>query len=68
MMYVLIFNYSSVFFRHGNLEKEHERAMEKYEQETRVLKNKMEASLEFMKQEHNITQAKVRMPRVDCGV
>ncbi|KAK3093597.1 hypothetical protein FSP39_017877 [Pinctada imbricata] len=44
--------------RHSNLEKEHQRAVEKHDQETRMLKNKTEASLEFMKQEHNIAQAK----------
>ena len=33
--------------------------METNEQEMRTLKNKMEASLEFMKQEHNIAAAKV---------
>ncbi|XP_078313645.1 centrosomal protein of 112 kDa-like isoform X5 [Crassostrea virginica] len=44
--------------RYSNLEKEHQRTVETNEQEMRTLKNKMEASLEFMKQEHNIAAAK----------
>ncbi|XP_065942942.1 centrosomal protein of 112 kDa isoform X5 [Magallana gigas] len=44
--------------RYSNLEKEYQRTVETSEQEMRTLKNKMEASLEFMKQEHNIASAK----------
>lgn len=44
--------------RYSNLEKEYQRTVETNEQEMRTLKNKMEASLEFMKQEHNIASAK----------
>ncbi|XP_056023139.1 centrosomal protein of 112 kDa-like isoform X2 [Ostrea edulis] len=44
--------------RYSNLEKEHQRTVETGDQEMRTLKNKMEASLEFMKQEHNIAAAK----------
>lgn len=44
--------------RYSNLEKEYHRTVETSEQEMRTLKNKMEASLEFMKQEHNIASAK----------
>ncbi|XP_061173000.1 centrosomal protein of 112 kDa-like isoform X3 [Saccostrea echinata] len=44
--------------RYSNLEKEHHRTVETNEQEMRTLKNKMEASLEFMKQEHNLAAAK----------
>ena len=48
------------FCRHKNLEKEHQRMIEAHNQETRTLKNKTDASLEFMKQEHNLASAKVR--------
>lgn len=48
-----------IFHRYSNLEKEYQRTVETSEQEMRTLKNKMEASLEFMKQEHNIASAKV---------
>ena len=48
------------FCRHKNLEKEHQRMMEAHNQEIRTLKNKTDASLEFMKQEHNLASAKVR--------
>ncbi|XP_062621541.1 centrosomal protein of 112 kDa-like isoform X4 [Saccostrea cucullata] len=44
--------------RYSNLDKEHQRTVETNEQEMRTLKNKMEASLEFMKQEHNLAAAK----------
>ena len=61
-MYVCKNTYKCVLFifhRYSNLEKEHQRTVETNEQEMRTLKNKMEASLEFMKQEHNIAAAKV---------
>ncbi|XP_021353692.1 centrosomal protein of 112 kDa-like isoform X2 [Mizuhopecten yessoensis] len=51
-------DYRDVKDKYLNLEKEHHRSLEVNDQEMRTLKNKMEASLEFMKQEHNISAAK----------
>ncbi|XP_069117359.1 centrosomal protein of 112 kDa-like isoform X2 [Argopecten irradians] len=51
-------DYKDLRDKYTNLEKEHKRSLEVNDQEMRTLKNKMEASLEFMKQEHNIASAK----------
>ncbi|XP_033734021.1 centrosomal protein of 112 kDa-like isoform X2 [Pecten maximus] len=51
-------DYRDIRDKYSNLEKEHQRSIEVNDQEIRTLKNKMEASLEFMKQEHNIASAK----------
>lgn len=51
-----------VFFciRMGQLDRELKKQMEASEQEMRGLRNKTEASLEFLKQEQNIAASKVR--------
>ncbi|KAJ8307985.1 hypothetical protein KUTeg_012859 [Tegillarca granosa] len=51
-------DYEDLKERHASLEKEHQRTQETYQQELRTLTNKTEASLEFMKQEHNIMSSK----------
>ena len=51
-------DYNDLRDKHKNLEKEHQRMIEAHNQETRTLKNKTDASLEFMKQEHNLASAK----------
>lgn len=62
MLYVFwidIILYYLIFYRYSNLEKEYQRIVEISEQEMRILKNKMEVSFEFMKQEYNIVFVKV---------
>ncbi|GFS06657.1 centrosomal protein of 112 kDa-like [Elysia marginata] len=44
--------------RLGQMEKEHAIALESHEHELRTLKNKTEASLEFLKQEHSMAASK----------
>ena len=41
------------------MEREHAIALESHEHELRTLKNKTEASLEFLKQEHSMAASKV---------
>lgn len=41
------------------MDREHQRMIEAHNQEMRTIKNKTDASLEFMKQEHNLSSAKV---------
>ena len=46
--------------RNNQLERSYQKKLEASEHEMRTLRNKTEASLEFLKQEHNIAAAKVR--------
>ena len=41
------------------MEQDHQRALESHDQDLRALQRKTESNIEFMKQEHNIAQAKV---------
>ncbi|XP_063427730.1 centrosomal protein of 112 kDa-like isoform X4 [Mytilus trossulus] len=51
-------DYSELRESHKNLDREHQRMIEAHNQEIRTVKNKTDASLEFMKQEHNLSSAK----------
>ncbi|XP_076099543.1 centrosomal protein of 112 kDa-like isoform X5 [Mytilus galloprovincialis] len=51
-------DYSELRESHKNLDREHQRMIEAHNQEMRTIKNKTDASLEFMKQEHNLSSAK----------
>ncbi|XP_071162463.1 centrosomal protein of 112 kDa-like isoform X4 [Mytilus edulis] len=51
-------DYSELRDSHKNLDREHQRMIEAHNQEMRTIKNKTDASLEFMKQEHNLSSAK----------
>ena len=41
------------------MEQDHQRSLESHDQDLRALQRKTESNIEFMKQEHNIAQAKV---------
>ena len=49
------------------MEQDHQRALESHDQDLRALQRKTESNIEFMKQEHNIAQAKVGLD-VDINV
>ena len=56
-----MFNYyvSIYVYRYSSLDKDHHQSLNEHEQQLRSLQNKMEASVEFMKQEHSMAASKV---------
>lgn len=52
-------NLETCLCRYEELEKEHKRQAADNEQELRSLRNKQEATIEFLKQERNIATVKV---------
>ena len=50
------------------MEQDHQRALESHDQDLRALQRKTESNIEFMKQEHNIAQAKVGRTSQGLGI
>ena len=56
---MLLKTFTCLLYRMLIMEQDHQRSLESHDQDLRALQRKTESNIEFMKQEHNIAQAKV---------